>query len=178
MAGGTRVIFAKKKVEKAILAPIIAEQTRRLIAYAERTIGVIGASINNYHGANHMDRTGTLLDSLCWGVYYGGKAKKVGYYRSSEAYENSHLHEWQTPKGEEIDGHLRAAKFINSYNPQSHGWEVFFAVLAPYWGYWEKGHRNIRNGRFQHFAVMTQYYDVVKKDLSPAKVTFKNYVPR
>ena len=46
---------------------------------------------------------------------------------------------------------------------------VLFAILAPYWGYWEAGHNNIFLGRVQ-FAAMTQFYDIIKGELKPMKV--------
>ena len=174
----TRVVFAKEKIKKQILNRIVKEQTERLITYAKGEIMSIGASINSYGSAYHMDRTGNLLDSLCWAVYYGGKLKDFGYYRKDEAAGISRLHEWSKPQGQEVDGYLLAEQFITTYTPQTqNGWELFFAVLAPYWGYWEKGHVNVKNGSFQQFAVMTQFHDKVKQDLSPARVTFRTYIP-
>lgn len=174
----SRVLFAKEKIKKEILNRISKEQTERLITYAKGEITNIGVNINSYGSAHHMDRTGNLLDSLCWAVYHNGKLKDFGFYRKDEAVGISRLHEWSKTQGQEVDGYLLAEQFITSYTPQTKsGWELFFAVLAPYWGYWEKGHTNIKNGSFQQFAVMTQFYDKVKADLTPAKVTFNTYIP-
>ena len=61
---------------------------------------------------------------------------------------------------------------------------VFFAILAPYWGYWEKGFNmkvgweGNRTAIFQQFAVMSQFYDIVKSNLKPARTRLKVYVPK
>ena len=178
MATKTKVKFNAKAWGKSVLDMLVKTNTDRLIAYAEKRIQIIGASIEGYNSRNHMDRTGNLLDSLCWFVLYNGGLKKYGLYRSPEAVEESHLHEWSKPMGESVNGHVRALSFIKSYTPTTtSGWEVVFAVLAPYWGYWEKGHVNVRSGQVQKWQVMTQQYDVVTQDLAPMKVTFHNYVP-
>ncbi len=173
-----RVIFPSKKVERELFKQLATEQTRRLIAYAEQEIERIGNDISAYQDANHLDRTGNLLDSLCWVVCYEGKVKKSGYYRAQEAVEESHLHEFSRPMGEDVMGRLRASQFISSYQPTiTRGWEVAFAILAPYWGYWEEGFSMPYGTKKPQWQVMTRHYDVVKKDLSPSKVKFHNYIP-
>ena len=74
-----------------------------------------------------------------------------------------------------------AQNYIQRYGSAGSGnktWRVFFAILAPYWGYWEKGF-NLKTGggssdlprkeRFIQFSVMTEFYDSIKNDLKPAR---------
>lgn len=178
MATKTKLNFRKKQWGKEVEKAFSAIQTKRLIAYAENQIDAIGDSISLYQSTNRMDRTGNLLDSLCWAVYFNGSLKSFNYYRNESAWGDSHLHEWAKPMGDVVNGHVMAQNFIATYQPTTQkGWEMFFAVLAPYWGYWEQGHVNVKSGQFQQWSVMTQYYDVIKQDLSPTKVTFSNYIP-
>ena len=157
-----------------MMAHVVREQTNRLIAYAESEIKSIGNDISVAQTRNNLDRTGNLLDSLCFAVYYNGKLQKHGYYRSREALEDSALHEWSRPTGESVDGHLLAQNFIAQYRPKENGWEVFFAVLAPYWGYWEKGFVITHTGTHFEWAVMTSHLDTVKQDLAPSDVRLRN----
>ena len=151
-----------------------ALQTELLVDYATREIQLIGNDISVFPHANNLDRTGNLLDSLCWGVYYDGNRKKSGYYRASQASEISHLHEYSRPMGKAVSGHYFAQQFIQSYKKKKKkGWEVFFAVLAPYWGYWETGFESF--GKELRWQVMTRHFDIVKNDLKPSNVTFHIY---
>ena len=171
----SRVIFPQKAIEKQIFAKMSALQTDLLINYAMQEIKNIGNDISVFQRANNLDRTGNLLDSLCWGVYYNGSRKKSGYYRSARASEISHLHEYSRPMGQAVSGHYLAQLFIQKYRPTTEkGWEVFFAVLAPYWGYWETGFET-PSGEELKWHVMTRHYDVVSNDLKPANVTFNIY---
>ena len=186
----TQINFDAKALTKTLVDNHVQWQTELLIDYAEKTIMKIGNKINSYTSRNHMDRTGNLLNSLCWGVYYRGELKASGFYRNAESLEDSYLHEWLTDDLRDlnpVNGHALAEAFIKSYKGgNTDGWKVFFAVLAPYWGYWEEGftmkHGFSTNGTFtgasfKKFAVMTEFYDVVKEDLKPAKVTFKTKAP-
>ena len=147
-----------------------------------------------------MDRTGNLLDSLCWGVSYDGKLVEGGFFREKRANTVSALHEWSTVSfkqktrdqfggewqdnisaGEDVDGRQLAEAYIQRYgNNGAKGWKVFFAILAPYWGYWEKGFmmvhglpKSSKSRTFRQFAVMTQFYDQVKADLKPMRTRFR-----
>lgn len=161
-----------------MLDMVVKEQTARLIAYAQMEVKRIGNDISVAATRHNLDRTGNLLDSLCWGVCYEGSVKKYGYYRGSTAFEDSNLHEWSNPMGESVNGYYMASQFIASYQPKlSNGWEVFWAVLAPYWGYWEAGFTLKKSQITYRWEVMTEHYDTVTKDLHPAKVTFNNYIP-
>ena len=171
----SKVIFPQKAIEKQIFTKMSALQTERLVEYALREIQLIGNDISVFPHANNLDRTGNLLDSLCWGVYFNGKKKDSGFYRNLTAGEISHLHEYSRPMGKAVSGHYMAQQFIQKYKPTNDkGWEVFFAVLAPYWGYWETGFET-PSGKQLRWQVMTRHYDVVSNDLKPANVTFNIY---
>ena len=168
----TKVIFPKKAIEQQMLDFVIKEQTTRLIAYAEQQMEKIGERIAwNDHG--------NLLDSLCWAVYYNGNMRRCGYYRKSEAIEDTYLHALSKSIRQPINGHAEAQTFLAQYVPtEQSGWEVIWAVAAPYWGYWEKGHQNVMLKSFVKFSVMAHRYDVIRKQLKPAKVRFHTYVPK
>lgn len=173
--GRSKVIFNGEKLKKEMFDKIAKEQTNRLIAYAEKRIMQIGADFQSW------DRTGNLLDSLCWAVFYDGKRKKYDYYRRGGATEDAYLHELSKPPIKQLsDGRIAAQNFLVSYKPEiTKGWELVFGVLAPYWGYWEEGHINILKGRqFVKFAIMSQQFDQISNDLKPAKTTFTVTVPK
>ena len=199
MKQGKVIGFNAAKMAEQMMANAVAEQNRRLVEYAEQRIIMLGETINSYNSRNHMDDTGNLLDSLCWGVCYDGKMVESGFYRSPKATRTSYLHGWSTvefadPKrfkkhavGESVrPGHQLAAEYLSQAHKKckSGEWMVFFAILAPYWGYWEKGF-NITpkfggntTQRFLQFAVMSQFYDIVKSNLKPARTRIKVYVPK
>ena len=175
---GVKVKFDSKKLQEALFKQLSLEQTTRLIAYAKEQIQSIGDDISVAPTTNNLDRTGNLLDSLCWGVYYNATLKDYGYYRTESATEDSYLHEFSRPKGMLVNGHNLAQNFIATYTPTTtKGWEVFFAVLAPYWGYWEKGFSMLITGMKFRWQVMAHHWDKVKRDLQPSNVTFRNYIP-
>lgn len=175
----SKLIFNATKAKKEIERNVFQEQTLRLTAYAEEQIGKIAEKILSCATRNNLDRTGNLLDSLVWGVYFNGALKKNGYYRKNTAIEDSYLHEYSTDQRETVNGYSLAQTFIAQYSPkETNGWEVVWAICAPYWGYWEKGFEHVfSNIRFQ-FSVMSQRYDVIRKQLKPAKVSFHTYVPK
>ena len=188
----SKVIFDAKKLAAEMMKNLSAEQTNRLIEYAKQTILEIGDKIQTYHSRNHMYRSGHLLRSLCCGVSYDGKLVYSGFYgdialKSHTTWwekdtTNSYLHEW-IPEYEafQIDGRQMAQNYIQRYGSAGcakGSWRVFFAILAPYWGYWETGFNMVhgkgknRKSSFHQFAVMTEFYDKVGKDLKPASVKF------
>ena len=189
----SKVLFDAKKLAAEMMKNLSAEQTNRLIEYAKQTILEIGNKIQTYHSRNHMYRSGHLLRSLCCGVSYDGKLVYSGFYgdialKSHTTWNeanttNSYLHEW-IPEYEafQIDGRQMAQNYIQRYGRMGSGkgsWRVFFAILAPYWGYWETGFNMVhgkgknKKSSFHQFAVMTEFYDKVGKDLNPAKVKFE-----
>lgn len=188
----SQVKFNANKVSKRIFKALAEEQTRRLVAYAENRIGLIAAQIKSYSGGHNMQRTMNLLDSLCWGVQYNGHLEASGFYGEQQATSVSHLHEWNEDYDAfPVGGRVLAENFVKQMgNLKSNGWRVFFAVLAPYWGYWEKGFRlkinslsdydddEVRvHSRFMKFAVMTEQYDTISNDLKPSKMKFSVNAP-
>lgn len=167
---------------------LIQEQTDRLIAYAEEKILELGNKINSYNRANHMDRRGNLLNSLCWGVAYNNELKASGFYREANSLELSYLHERDADyTAYPVDGRAEAERYIRQYGKLGSGggtWRVWFAILAPYWGYWEQGFTMVSGGsngrpcstKHLQFSVMSQFYDKVERDLKPAKVNIKIHV--
>lgn len=185
--------FNAKSMAAAMMKNVVAEQNRRLVEYAKEKISAIGNQIQTYHSRNHMDRTGNLLNSLCWGVSYNGKLVEGGFFRDAvlnnkgiAKTSESFLHEWFSGDVKyliPVNGRQLAQTYMQKYgNNGAKGWRVFFAILAPYWGYWEKGFTMKSGGgdsgiprstRFMQFSVMTQFYDEIKKDLKPARVRFR-----
>lgn len=180
--GKGSITFNKQALSTRLFNFYAEEQTKRLIDYAKKIIKNIGDAIQQYHSKNHMDRTGNLLNSLCWGVSYKGELKDFGFYRDANSIKESYLHEWSNVKEANkevfpVNGHALAEEYIQKYGSVfTEGWRVFFAILAPYWGYWEEGFDMKVRGTsvgFKKFAVMTWIYDTVQKDLKPARVYIK-----
>lgn len=184
MKAGKIVGFNANEMKAQLMAAAVKEQHLRFIAYAKKKIVEIGDRIKTYNLANHLDRTGNLLNSLVWGVVYNGELIERGFYRNADSLNESYLHEWS---GSDIssmfpvDGHERARKFSTEYAKScGKGWKVFFAILAPYWGYWESGFKiklDNHKSRFMRFQVMSQVYDEVGNELRPAKPSLTVNVP-
>lgn len=190
----TVVKFDTRKLRWELLEHFTTKQIELLVNYAKEEIQRIGARINSLNGENNFDRTGNLLDSLCWGVSFNGKLQDYGFYREQKAGTFSTLHEWSRvgwndPKSgysemmgsefmPEVWGHDIAERYVHKYgNNGAKGFKVFFAILAPYWGYWEKGF-NMKHGfggtsTFQQAPIMAEFYDEVKADLKGARVNFR-----
>ncbi len=195
----SRVIFNAEGLKKELYEKLVNVQTNNLIEYAIKSVQEIGNTISR----NRMDDKGNLLDSLCWGVAYKGKLIACGFYRNKAAKDPSYLHEWfsattrskEDPydKHEEIPweslpdspepivGHALAVDYISKHgaDKSDNGWRVWFAICAPYWGFWEKGFtmRHWNGTRsFERFSVMSNFYDKVSRDLKPAttKIHFTN----
>ena len=177
----------------------VGQQTARLIAYAKDKIQQIGNKINSYPSRKHLDNTHNLLDSLCWGLSYNQNLISSGFYREQKATEASYLHEWwkggsvrdrKTGSFESFDhynlpaiyGHQLAEKFLSKFASSSRakksGWTLFFAILTPYWGYWEKGFtmKAKWGSRSLQFPVMAETRDEVKGELVGANISFSVYV--
>jgi hypothetical protein len=200
----SKVIFDAKKLATEMFEKLRVEQTNRLVEYAKAKIIEIGDKIQTYHSKNHMDRTGNLLNSLCWCVTYGtGEDEKYsGFYRQETLHgggidktSESWLHEFFSNDREEVKGHQLAQSFIDSYKGKDGKWTVTFAILAPYWGYWEGGFKMKMGGstvykgepqqrniplttRFMQFQVMSHVYDEVRRDLRPAETHITVYRPK
>ena len=198
----TKVKFIARPLVKSLLKELCAEQTERLIEYAKNEVIRIGDAIQTYNSKNHMDRTGNLLNSLCWGVTLNGEMKGSGFYREEvlhsrgqEGGTESWLHEFFPNDAIEVKGRNLAQSFITSYKGRKKGWDVFFAILAPYWGYWESGFKMKSGGStvysgtddertipfsvtFKQFQVMSHAFDDVRRDLTPSETHLTVYVPK
>lgn len=177
----TKFVWNSDKYKETLMKSLVEEQTRRLVEYAKQTTQEIGDTIQQYHSKHHMNRTGNLLDSLSWCVAYRGNVVASGYYQN-RATQLSYLHEFdENFEAYPVGGHTLAEKYIQQYGGiLTDGWRLFFTIRAPYWGYWEHGFTMKRKGKpigFRKYSVMTQFFPKVEKDLSPAKVEFRNKVP-
>jgi len=173
--------FNGKKFGNALYKRISEEQTKRLVKYAKDKIRQIGDTFLTANTTHSLDRTGNLLDSLCWGVSYNGKIVKSGFYRRQKASEESYLHEWfigDVASLHPVYGHGLAQQYIDNYSNthSAKGWQIFFAVLAPYWGYWEHGFR--LNDKVRKLSIMTMHHDVIKTELKGADVDIHVGVPK
>lgn len=172
MATKTRVKFETGKFKRELFKNLVEDQTTRLVKYAMEEIKNIGNQIQTYNSRNHMDDTGNLLDSLCWGVSYNGKLVDYGFYRDKQASRESWLHAF-SERAVAVNGRDLAEEYIQKYGAAyTNGWKIFWGVLAPYWGYWEKGFKmKVRGKQVKdeklYFPVMTQRYDAIKKVLTP-----------
>lgn len=189
------VVFDSKALAKDILNNLVPYQTNLLIDYAMVEIKKLGDRIASYNDANGLDRTGNLLNSLCWGVTYDGALKASGFYRE-EVHKtrtnrlgqtrglgvgggsDSFLHEFFGNDAELVEGRKLAKEYLQNVKGKSNKWTMFFAILAPYWGYWESGFRMVTtNKRMQFQAMVYVYYDVIR-DLKPAKTSITVYRPK
>lgn len=76
--GKTKIIgFSPARIKKEAEEYLVSVQTEKLIEYAKEEIVKLGDKIQTYNSRNHMDRTGNLLNSLCWGVAYKGELKVI-----------------------------------------------------------------------------------------------------
>lgn len=189
------VVFDSKALAKDILNNLVPYQTNLLIDYAMVEIKKLGDRIASYNSANGLDRTGNLLNSLCWGVTYDGRLMDGGFYRE-EVHKtrtnrwgqtrglgvgggsDSFLHEFFRDDAEEVDGRKLALQYLLSKHGKKNKWTVFFAILAPYWGYWEGGFRMVTTNKRMQFQAMIYVFDDVRKDLKPAKTNITIYRPK
>ena len=186
--GKSTVVFDSKALAKDIFNNLVPYQTNLLIDYAM-------VEIASYNDANGLDRTGNLLNSLCWGVTYDGRLMDGGFYRE-EVHKtrtnrwgqtrglgvgggsDSFLHEFFRDDAELVDGRKLAKEYLQNVKGKSNKWTVFFAILAPYWGYWEGGFRMITTNKRMQFQAMIYVFDDVRKDLKPAKTDITVYRPK
>lgn len=201
----TRIVgFNPSAIKKQMFDLATEEQTKRLIEYAKKEVKKVGDRILTYNSKNHLDRTGNLLNSLCWCVTYNGEKKDSGFYRdeilrnkargSKGSSSNSFLHEFfdRIDNPELVQGRKMAEEYLKQLKGKSGKWEVYLAILAPYWGYWESGFNlKIRRRNLQghedsaqtstirlQFQVLTYFWQDVKMDLKPADVKLSVYVPK
>lgn len=164
MATQTKISFNKHLYKQRVMKYIVEEQTRRLVAYAEHEMRQMVATKELKNDTKNMQ------DSIVWGVYYNGKRvpNGFGFFDTRQATEDSLLHAYSKhPKA--INGRALARQFITDYVPATNnGWEIVWAVCAPYAAYWEGGHVNPpKSGRIRYAKIILQRYDVIKKELTP-----------
>lgn len=189
------VVFDSKALAKDIFNNLVPYQTNLLIEYAMAEIKKLGDRIASYNGANGLDRTGNLLNSLCWGVTYDGALKASGFYREEthkkrtnrkgderglgrQGGNDSFLHEFFGNDAELVEGRKLAKEYLQNVRGKANKWTVFFAILAPYWGYWEGGFRMVTTNKRMQFQAMSYVWDDVRKDLKPAKSNITVYRPK
>lgn len=194
----SKLIWDKNYFHNVLLNKAIELNNARLVEYAKEKLDSIGDRIQTFDSKNNLYRTGHLLQSLCWSVSYKGNVVGYGFYEKAplkkgrklwgeEATSESHLHEFY---GYDISSMfpVHGRKFAEEYirkasSTGTRGWKVVFGILAPYWGYWEKGFTLKRGGgkspiprtvSFLKFSVMAEVYDQVRKELKPARKYYYN----
>lgn len=181
MATKTRVKFETGKFKRELFKNLVEDQTTRLVKYAMEEIKNIGKQIETYNSRNHMDDTGNLLDSLCWGVSYNGKLVDYGFYRDKQASRESWLHAF-SERAVAVNGRALAEEYIQKYGASyTNGWKIFWGILARYWGYWEKGFTMVgKNHRtkIEGVMILTQNYDKIKRDLKPARTRINIHIEK
>lgn len=95
--------------------------------------------------------------------------------RSKWMYDEYDKYNWESSDvGVPVNGHQLAEEYLSRAESKckSGEWKVFFAICAPYWGYWEQGFtmRGRHSSKFVQFSVMTQFYDQLNADLKPMKI--------
>lgn len=195
MATNTTVKFDSEAWKKAVLEVASKEQTARLIAYANKRMQEIGDKIKTWNSKNNLDRTGNLLNSLCWAVTKDGKLEGSGFYRPAitrpkgvHGSSISFIHEFTPDYEREVNGRALAESYLaNISSTEGKGWRVYFAILAPYWGYWESGFTLKSGGgssgipsssRYLQFQVMCEFFDKIRMDLKPAKTHLTVHVEK
>lgn len=175
MSSKTRIVGLDiAKMRETILNNVVAQQNANLIEYAKKRVIEIGDRIQST--GYRMDRTGNLLDSLCWFVAYDAKIVDGGFYRAAVATRDSYMHELFKEDYKSmfpVHGRKLANMFIKNWGSKyKDAWCVAYAILAPYWGYWEVGHKNVLTRHFERFAIMAEFHDKAQNDLQPMVVEF------
>lgn len=194
----SRLIWDKNYFHNVLLNKAIEMNNARLVEYAKEKLDKIGDRIQSFNSKNNLYRTGHLLQSLCWSVSYKGNVIGYGFYEKAplkkgrklwgeEATSDSHLHEFygsQIYSMFPVNGRKFAEEYIQkAASKGTRGWKIVFGILAPYWGYWEKGFTLKRGGKnstiprtetFLKFSVMAEVYDQVRKELKPARSYYYN----
>ena len=197
----SKLIWDKSYFQNVLLNKAIELNNERLVEYAKEKLDNIGDKIQTFNSKNNLYRTGHLLQSLCWSVSYKGNVVGYGFYEKAplkkgrklwgeQATSESHLHEFygsQIYSMFPVEGRKFAEEYIQkAASKGTRGWKVVFGILAPYWGYWEKGFTMIhgfsnnggnspfRGATFMKFSVMAEVYDQVRKELKPARKYYYN----
>lgn len=163
MGTQSKISFNSHLYKQRVMKYAVEEQTARLIAYAKEELEKMVAT------KELGDDTKNLKDSIVWGVYYNGKRVPhgFGFFSTKEATENSYLHAY-SHNPQPVNGRALAKQFIQEYTPATHkGWEILWAVCAPYAAYWEGGHVNPpKSGRVRYAKVILQRYDHIRHALT------------
>ena len=175
MATQSKLSFNKHLYKQRVMKYAVEIQTARLIAYAKEELEKMVAT------KELGDDTKNLKDSIVWAVYYDGKRVPhgFGFYGNKEATENSFLHEY-SKHPQPVNGRALARQFVQEYtSTTSKGWEIVWAVCAPYAAYWEGGHVNPpKSGRVRYAKVILQRYDHIRHALTPkTRTTFAIHRP-
>lgn len=175
MATQSRLSFNKHLYQQRVMKHVVDEQTARLVAYAKDELVKMVAT------KQLGNDTKNLQDSIVWAVYYNGKRvpNGFGFFGNKEATENSFLHAYSSHP-QAVNGRALARQFLNEYNPSTtKGWEIVWAVCAPYAAYWEGGHVNPpKSGRIRYARVILQRYDHIRHALTAkTKTTFAIHRP-
>lgn len=180
MATKTRVKLNTKKLYQDMMKHAANQQTERFAVYAAEQAAIMGDMLKIKMHGKPSDRTHNMLNSLVWAVYYDGKLDKHGFYRKSASTRgDAFLHEL-SDEPIPVNGRELANQFLVAYQPrEKRGWEIVWGVLAPYYAYWEHGHKNLFYGRFVKFNMMSQRYDEIRNTLgAKARVTIDVHVPK
>lgn len=175
MATQSKLSFNQHLYKQRLMKRAVEVQTERLIAYAKVELERMVAT------KELRDDTKNLKDSIVWAVYYNGKRvpNGFGFYGNKEATENSYLHEYSS-NPQPVNGRALARQFVQEYSPTTiKGWEIVWAVCAPYAAYWEGGHVNPpKSGRMRYAKVILQRYDHIRNALtSKTHTTFAIHRP-
>ena len=196
----SRLIWDKNHFRNVLLNKAIEMNNARLVEYAKEKLDSIGDKIQTFNSTNNLYRTGHLLQSLCWSVSYKGNVIGYGFYGKAPLKRGrkmwgegrlrtsvSELHEFygsQISSMFPVHGRKFAEEYIQKASSTgTRGWKVVFGILAPYWGYWEKGFTLKKGGKnspiprtetFLKFSVMAEVYDQVRKELKPARRYYYN----
>lgn len=175
MATQSKVSFNSHLYKQRVMKYVVEEQTARLIAYAKEELEKMVAT------KELGDDMKNLKDSIVWGVYYNGKRVPhgFGFFGTKEATEESYLHAYSN-NPQPVNGRALARQFIQEYTPSTHkGWEILWAVCAPYAAYWEGGHVNPpKSGRIRYAKVILQRYDHIRHALTAkTHTTFEIHRP-
>lgn len=135
-------------VRKKLFDNGVKIKTKSLIKYAKETLK------KAYSESEYTNRTLNLKDSYVWGVYFNGKRIDYGFLTIDP---QADVRKKRTGDDELISGREEAQKFIDSYTPNSVGWEVVFAATIYYGMYLEMS----RSGGRQYLVISSIFDDLL-----------------
>lgn len=168
----SQIRFPKKTIADTMMRKVVAEQNKRLIAYAEEELFEMIVT------REFTSRTYNLIDSYVWAVFYDGKEQGHGFVGGKKAVENAYLHAFSKTNRIPVDGRAEAQSFINAARTMyanRDGWVIVWAACAPYAYYLDPAAGNSPTNRF---LVISQRYDHIVGALGPkTKVQFIKNAP-